>query len=220
MNYATYKKIRSYCWEDLSPYIDNQVSNNTLEWLRDLTGVTADINHEYSAAMGLFQTNDLTPREQSAAQLLAAVSNHRRYTWWRDPITPDGSPPVEPLEPWQAAELWTQTRQAVEEYAAFIPEREAATLLALIEAAPAPDTATPGLLVTETVEQRRARYLAIYEEEEKRNKRGAYQRAAERLGVDRSNMQKDIDKARATRDTQKKAGTWTSQLVQDGKRRV
>lgn len=74
-------------------------------------------------------------------------------------------------------------------------------------------------LVSETVEQRCARYLAMFETEEKREKRGALQRVADSEGVDRSNMRKDIDKAQAARDKQKRAGEWASQLVQDGKRK-
>ena len=85
-------------------------------------------------------------------------------------------------------------------------------------AQPQATTPSPAPVVAETVEQRRARYLAMFETEEKREKRGALQRVADSEGVDRSNMRKDIDKARAARDEQKRAGRWTSQLVQDGKR--
>ena len=79
-------------------------------------------------------------------------------------------------------------------------------------------TATPAPEVTETVAQRRARWLAMFEIEEKREKRGALQRVADSEGVDRSNMQKGIDKARAIRTEQNRAGFFVSQLVQDGKR--
>ena len=72
---------------------------------------------------------------------------------------------------------------------------------------------------SETPVQRRARWLALFEKEEIRGKRGALQRVADSEGVDRANMKKDIDKARAARDEQTRAGTWTSQLVQDGKRK-
>lgn len=76
----------------------------------------------------------------------------------------------------------------------------------------------PALPVKETPAERRARWLAMVEEEEKRTQRGALQRVADREGVDRSNMGKGVSKARAERDTQRRAGCWTSQLVQDGKR--
>ena len=82
--------------------------------------------------------------------------------------------------------------------------------------APAQNIETPAPVVAETVAQRRARYLVMFETEEKRDKRGALQRVADGEGVDRSNMRKDIDKAVAARDKQKRAGTWTSQLVKDG----
>ena len=73
--------------------------------------------------------------------------------------------------------------------------------------------------VKETAHERRARWLVMFEAEEKRGKRGALTRLAKSEGVDRSNMGKDIDKARAERDTQRRAGGWTAQLVQDGKRK-
>ena len=78
--------------------------------------------------------------------------------------------------------------------------------------------ATPAPVVAETVEQRCTRYLALFEVEQKREARGALQRVADSEGVDRSNMQKDITKARQNRDTQKREGIWASQLVKDGKR--
>lgn len=82
-----------------------------------------------------------------------------------------------------------------------------------------PQAAAPAPVVAETPQERRARWLAMFEEEEARAPRGALQRLADREGVDRSNMKKDIDKARAARDTERRAGGWASQLVQDGKRK-
>ena len=81
-----------------------------------------------------------------------------------------------------------------------------------------PQAATPAPVAKETPAERRARWLDMFEVEEKREKRGALQRLANSEGVDRSNMGKDIAKARAERDTQSRAGGWTLQLVQDGKR--
>ena len=85
--------------------------------------------------------------------------------------------------------------------------------------APEPQAATPAPVAKETPAERRARWLDMFEAEEKLVKRGALQRLAKREGVDRSNMGKDIAKARAERDTQRRAGGWASQLVQDGKRK-
>jgi len=216
MDYATYKKIRAYCWEDLSPYIDTKFNNDTRELQRMIVGTIADINHEYSAAMGLFQAEDLTPREQSAAQLLAAISNHRRYTWWREPVTPDGTPPAEPLEPWQDAEVWTQTRAAVAEYAFFISEREAVGLLALVSEerhtpAPAP--------VEETTKERRARLLEWYGDGE----HGAVQKVFEREKrtnpkADRSYIGKQITKAKEEKAGPEQSNGIYRQLVKNGKR--
>ena len=87
------------------------------------------------------------------------------------------------------------------------------------DVSPTAVTEPPAPVVAETVAHRRARYLALFEAEEKREKRGALQRVADSEGVDRSNMSKDLKKARDGRDAQKRAGGgWTSQLVQDGKR--
>ena len=85
--------------------------------------------------------------------------------------------------------------------------------------APEPQAATPAPVAKETSAERRARWLDMFEAEEKLGKHGALQRLAKREGVDRSNMGKDIAKARAERADQKRAGVWASQLVQDGKRK-
>lgn len=77
-------------------------------------------------------------------------------------------------------------------------------------------TAAP--VVFETPKERRARHLAMFEIEERREKRGALQRLADSVGVDHSNLSKEIKKAKAEREEQKRAGTWTSQLIRDGKR--
>ena len=84
--------------------------------------------------------------------------------------------------------------------------------------APAPAEPAPVLPTKEKPAERRARWLAMFEEEEQRGSSGPLQRLADREGVDRSNMGKDIAKARKERDTQRRAGTWAAQLVQNGKR--
>ena len=84
-----------------------------------------------------------------------------------------------------------------------------------------PVTTIPAAPVgTETVEQRRFRYLAMFETEQGQGMRGALQRLADREGVDRSNMKKDINNARAIRTEQKRAGLFVSHTVQDGKRKL
>ena len=89
----------------------------------------------------------------------------------------------------------------------------------IINKAAQPQAATPAPVANETPAERRARWLDMFEAEEKLVKRGALQRLAKREGVDRSNMGKDIAKARAERADQKRAGVWASQLVQGGKRK-
>lgn len=75
--------------------------------------------------------------------------------------------------------------------------------------------------VNESPMERRSRWLNLYEEEMRTGgKYGALQRAADREGVDRSNMKKGIDKALNARTEQSRAGVWDRQLVQDGKRKV
>ncbi|MDR3067710.1 MAG: hypothetical protein LBV05_19665 [Comamonas sp.] len=71
---------------------------------------------------------------------------------------------------------------------------------------------------SETPEQRRARLLEMLEDEEKLGARGALTRLATREGVDRSNLGKAIAKAKAERTEKVRAGGWTSQMVQGGKR--
>ena len=148
MDYKTYQNLRAYCWQDLSVYIDTPFNNETRELKRFMGGKSVDIEHEHAAAMGLFQCEDLTPRERAAAHLLAVISNHRAIAWHREPVTPDGRTPAAPLEPWQVVELQAQTSKAIEKYAAFVPEREAVQLLALIQdTAPAQTPATTALVV-------------------------------------------------------------------------
>ena len=81
---------------------------------------------------------------------------------------------------------------------------------------PAQETASPASV--ETIEQRRARYLELFEAEEKRGKRGALARLEKSLGVNHSNIRNDINKARAARDELRRAGAINAQLVQAGKR--
>lgn len=109
-----------------------------------------------------------------------------------DPIGKTGTPQIEPMP---VERPLNEAPTPVEQ-----PQNEAA----------APVEATPA--------ERRARWLSMFEEEEKHAKRGALQRLADREGVDRSNMGKAIAKARKERDAQRRVGSWDAQLVQDGKR--
>ena len=80
--------------------------------------------------------------------------------------------------------------------------------------------ATPAPMVAETTEQRRARWLDWYGKGE----RGAVQRVYQRElllnpKADRSFIGKQIDIAKSERAAVTRSGGWTSQLVQDGKRK-
>lgn len=88
------------------------------------------------------------------------------------------------------------------------------------DGAPTQGAATPAAKAQskETPKTRRERWLAMYEAEAKRKKHGALQRVADSEGVDRSNMGKDIAKAREARDEEKRSGSWASHLVKDGRR--
>ena len=70
----------------------------------------------------------------------------------------------------------------------------------------------------ETPAERRARRLAMFESEKKREPRGALQRLANREGVDRSNLGKEIKKAKAEQREQTQSGLWPLHRVVDGKR--
>lgn len=71
----------------------------------------------------------------------------------------------------------------------------------------------------ETTAERGARRLALFEQEEKRDKVGALQRVATLEKVDRSNLGKELKKAREARGERKRhGGDWAGQLVRDGKR--
>lgn len=70
-----------------------------------------------------------------------------------------------------------------------------------------------GQLQQENPEQRQARLLDWYEEEERKNgERGALQRTADREGMDRSNCSKLIKKARGKRDEARRTGAMWGQL--------
>ena len=97
------------------------------------------------------------------------------------------------------------------------PRPEPTPVAPPLNEAPTPDEPAPVLPAKETPAERRARWLSMFEKEEQRASRGALQRLADREGVDRANMSKDLAKARKERDTQRRTGFY-SQLVQDGKR--
>lgn len=137
MDYATYQKIRAYCWQDLAAYL----ATPEREAMREISvkhwgGTLGEIVHENECAHELYSCRDLTPRERAAAALLAIVANFRAITWRREPKPPRGKDRLPALTKAAADALESQTCKALEEYAAFLPEREAAALLAAYEDAP------------------------------------------------------------------------------------
>jgi len=99
------------------------------------------------------------------------------------------------------------------------------------EATPAPIAQTeaaqvvelPGLSAgpIETPEERRARWLAMFEKMGGAKKRGALAALSSELEVDRSNLRKDLNKAMNQREQKRREGTLgvaANQLVRNGKR--
>lgn len=103
------------------------------------------------------------------------------------------------------------------------PERNYRLLKGIAEphqTAPATETATPAPVEDETTKQRRARWLDWFGNGE----RGALKRVHERElqlnpKADRSFIGKEIKVAKTEKADMKRAGGWSSQLVQDGKRK-
>jgi hypothetical protein len=114
----------------------------------------------------------------------------------------------------------------VPDFAAFVANRGITVVVEAPEQTPQPqpasaqNTVTPAPEVTETTEQRRARWLDWYGKGE----RGAVQRVYERElqlnpKADRSFIGKEIDKAKKEKAEIKRGGAMFGQLVQDGKRK-
>lgn len=126
------------------------------------------------------------------------------------------------IKVWEAASAPTvgDLKEKERTIAALKAKRDAlmASVFPIESQQPAPAQSTVTTAPVETIAQRRARYLELFEAEEKRGKHGALARLAKREGVDRSNMGKDIEKARTARAELKRAGAFNSQLVQAGKR--
>lgn len=83
--------------------------------------------------IGLFEHKDLTPREVAAAHLFATIANHRANAWYVEHSNPKNWPHSTQLNPQRATELNRWTIEAINDYAAFIPEREADMLRGLIK---------------------------------------------------------------------------------------
>ena len=140
MNRYQYDNLRAFAMESLTAYMGTDFAYDVAELAEAINGDAGGLVHQKHRAMDFLNCRDLTPTERAAAWLLAAISNHRRIAWWREAVTPDGSEPAPALEPEQSAQLCNETLQAATAYAAFLPERQAEALLALV---PEPQAATP-----------------------------------------------------------------------------
>lgn len=91
------------------------------------------------------------------------------------------------------------------------------------EAAHVVELPRPSAGPIETPEERRARWLDMFEEKGGADKRGALAELSRELNVDRSNLKKDLNKAEEHREEKRREGAFgvaTSQLVRNGKRRT
>ena len=154
MNHYQYDNLRTYAMEPLSSYFGTPLAYAVAELGEKLSSGTARLKHEGNLAKEFWACRDLTPQEKAAAHLLAVISNHRAISWWREPDTPNGTAPLSALEPWQDERLRKGTTDAARAYAAFLPERQAAALMALVPSpqadtpSPAPDSASNAPVAT------------------------------------------------------------------------
>ena len=153
MNHYQYDCLRACAMEPLAAYLGTSFAHDVADLFVKATGggEISRMEHEKNLAMDFLGCRDLTRAEQAAAFLLAVISSHRGIAWWRDANTPDGSAPLPALKPEQDAQLWKQTIDAATAYAAFLPERQAAALLALV---PEPQAATPAPVVQAKAKRR------------------------------------------------------------------
>lgn len=165
MDYATYKKLRAYCWQDLEPYLNDPRLESTRrlnERLSEAVGLPEleHIEFEGDVAKNVFRKRDVTPRELAAAQLLSVASDNWARTYRTEPGRRRAHtyPAITPTE---AADRWRKAHAAASEYAAFLPEREAAAMLAMLrdsgQATPAPvvaESASGGTVTVWTVERK------------------------------------------------------------------
>lgn len=140
MDFFQYKNLRAFAMEPMAEHFSTSAAVRAREVVGEIFGPIGLIQHERDRAIDFWGCIDLSPQQQAAAHLLAVISNHWAIAWWRDADTPDGSEPLPALEPEQKAQLCNETLQAAQQYAAFLPERQAAALLALV---PESQTATP-----------------------------------------------------------------------------
>ena len=143
MDYRTYQQFRTYCREDLKDWTDLPGYAEVAHLWWKLKGQVGVIKREAQVADNLHQCSNLTPRQRAAAELLSVISNHRIISWLRESEPPKGYEREEPLSPEDADAIAKQTIASVARYAAFLPEREAAVLLADCKTFAAATSGTP-----------------------------------------------------------------------------
>jgi len=147
MDFVTYSKIRAYCWQDMQEHINTE----DRETLRRFRAKNEDngagyIRHEAIEAQQLFLVaRYLKPRESAAAYLLANISNLYLETT-KDLLRVRNTPP--PLDSTQLDLLKKNTLAALEDYALFLPEREANGLMSFYGATASVPVTEPAKHVT------------------------------------------------------------------------
>lgn len=126
MNYLTYRRIRAGVWAVLSPELQATRGNSVLGMMqavgRATAGDWAAVAADRHWAKKQIRADDLTPAELEGLHLLACAANQTyHFAQQRN------------LSRAQRMAAWEQTLDAVERFAPFIPEREAAGLLEILE---------------------------------------------------------------------------------------
>lgn len=137
MDFFQYKNLRAFAMEPLGKYIG---AGSVYRTSSHMHGPATVLEKEAKLALHLCDCLDLSPTETAAAHLLAAVTKQRTVAWCYEQETPDDCLPLAPFTVEQEKLLCDQTREAASAYAAFLPERQAAAMLALV---PEPQAATP-----------------------------------------------------------------------------
>lgn len=152
MDERVYRQIRAYCLQDLRAYINNPTPSEEEISIKIFLDKLLrnppphkinQASKEYFMVIRLFEHKDLTPREVAAAHLFATIANHRANAWHVERSNPQNWPHSTPLDPQRATELNRWTIEAINDYAAFIPECEADMLRGLIKVPAITSSHTP-----------------------------------------------------------------------------
>lgn len=150
MNNEIYQTLRSHCYEDLKQYIDCEEWNALFEVDRALSKgneTYALAGHEAHVARETYKCIDISPRERAAANLLAKISEYRRWAWQREPTPPKGMKQLPPFTPQEAAALNNKTREVLTSYLKFLQDTRPAEAAALLDEYEASLTAAPAAKV-------------------------------------------------------------------------